>query len=62
MTTFDVVLLIVAVPMFLLNFIGYTISLTNPLVAAGLAKPKVKPKTILMWLACILLVLYRVCG
>lgn len=62
MKVLDWIILIVAVPLFLINLLGYLIASTKPLVQMGLAKPNVKPKQILFWFCAILFVVWRVWG
>lgn len=62
MKLFDWIVLLISVPMFLLNFIGYIIACSRIEVAAGIAEPKAKPRDIVFWLAWILFIIYRQWG
>jgi len=62
MKPFDWIILVIAVPMFILNTISRMVSMQHPLVKAGAATPKVKAWQPYMWLAAILFVMWRVYG
>lgn len=62
MKPFDWIVLVIAIPMFLLSAIGRLHASQHPLVKAGVATPKVKAWQVYMWLVAILFIVWRVYG
>lgn len=62
MKPLDYIILITALPMFLLNLIGYIAAHRHAVVRLGLAEPNVKPYQIIFWFCLLLIFIYRVWG